>query len=112
MSPRTSACTAVDLFEPVDGGDVRMIERGENLRFAREARQEITVEGEQLEPDKVDWLAIHCPSAKRLLARAFVVAPATARSQRGDRRPQRGGCRHIRDHPVRIEVVLSRDTLM
>ena len=39
----TSARDAVRLFEAVDAGDVRMVQRRERLRFALEAREPIGV---------------------------------------------------------------------
>ena len=42
---------AVRLFEAVDSGDVRVIERGEQLRFALEPRQAVRIECEQLGQD-------------------------------------------------------------
>ena len=38
---------AARLFEAVDRGDVRVIERGEHLRFAREPRQAVRIDGER-----------------------------------------------------------------
>jgi len=43
--------TALGLFESIDGGDVRMIERGENVRFPFEALQPIGVRGERRRQD-------------------------------------------------------------
>jgi hypothetical protein len=42
---------AVRLFEAVDRGDVRVVERGEHLRFPLEARQAIRVQREGLGQD-------------------------------------------------------------
>ncbi len=39
------------VFEAVDLGDVRMIERGEDLRFAMKAREPIRVAGERIRQD-------------------------------------------------------------
>src|SRR5262249_17508979 len=36
------------IFKPVDGRDVRMVERGEYLRFALEARKTIGIRGERI----------------------------------------------------------------
>jgi hypothetical protein len=36
------------LFEPIDRGDVRMVERGENLRFTSEPCQAISVSRERV----------------------------------------------------------------
>ena len=46
------------LFEPVDGSDVRMIQRGERLRFARESRQALPVMRERLGQDLDRHVAI------------------------------------------------------
>ena len=40
-----------ELFEAVDGGDARVVEGGERLRFAREACESIGIAGEQLRQD-------------------------------------------------------------
>ena len=37
-----------DFFEPVDVRDIGMVERGQHLRFALEARQPLRVVGEQI----------------------------------------------------------------
>jgi len=39
------------LFEPVDGGNVRVIQRGQRLRFARQARQAVRIVGEDVGQD-------------------------------------------------------------
>jgi hypothetical protein len=36
------------LLQPIDGGDVRMVQRGEHLGLALEAAQAVRIEGEQL----------------------------------------------------------------
>ena len=46
-SSSTSARDAVGFFEAVDGADVRMIQRGEQSRFALEAREPVGVRREQ-----------------------------------------------------------------
>ena len=42
---------AVSLLEPVDGADVRMIQRGEHPRFALEAREAIGIAREHTRQD-------------------------------------------------------------
>ena len=46
-SPSTSSITSASPSDPVDLSDVRMIERGQGLRFAREAHQAVRVAGER-----------------------------------------------------------------
>ena len=46
-SSMTSAGHAVGLFEAVDGRDVRMVQRGEDLRFALEPCEALRVGGER-----------------------------------------------------------------
>ena len=54
-SPSTSSITSAvmpaHLFEPVDGGDVRMIQRGEDFGFALKTREPIVVSGERWRQD-------------------------------------------------------------
>ncbi len=69
-SPSTSSITsardAAALFEPVDAGDVRMIERRERLRFALEARQPIGVLRERLRQDLDRDVAIELRVARAI----------------------------------------------
>jgi len=46
-----TAAAAFELLEPVDAGDVRVTERGEELRFALEARDALTVGDEGFRND-------------------------------------------------------------
>ena len=46
------------LFEPVDGGDVRMIQRGKRLRFTRESRQAVRIVRKRLRQDLDRHVAI------------------------------------------------------
>ena len=41
----TSAVTPRALLEPVDGGNVRMVQRGEDFRFALKAREPVAIRG-------------------------------------------------------------------
>ena len=50
-SSRTSAASSICVFEAVDGGDVGMIQRREELRFALEAGQPIGIAGEEVGQD-------------------------------------------------------------
>ena len=43
----TSATTSIALVEPVDAGDVRMVQRREHFRFALKPREPIVVSGER-----------------------------------------------------------------
>ena len=47
----TSAVTPSRFFEPVDGGDVRMIQRGEDFRFALKARQPVRISRQRRRQD-------------------------------------------------------------
>ena len=50
--------TPLRLFEPVDGGDVRMVQRGEDFRFALKTREPIRVRRERGRQDLDRDLAI------------------------------------------------------
>ena len=50
-SSSTSARHAVRVLEPVDGADVRMIERGEHLRFALKPREPLGIGRERVGQD-------------------------------------------------------------
>ena len=69
---------AVRLFEAVDRADVRVIERGEQLRFAREPRQAVRIEREPLGQHLQGDVAIQLR-----VARAIHLAHG-ARTKRGD----------------------------
>ena len=86
----TSAVDAVGFFEPVDAGDVRMIQRGEHFRFALEARESIGITGQRRRQDLDRDLAlqprvgrpIHLPHAALAdLGGDFVDAEARAGSE-------------------------------
>ena len=66
-------------FEAVDGGDVRMIQRGQRLRFARESRQAIRIVRERLGQDLDRDVAIQLR-----IARAIDLAHAPFADLRGD----------------------------
>jgi hypothetical protein len=44
--PQIQRQPAIRFFEAVDRRDIRMVERGEDLRFAPEAREPVDIEGE------------------------------------------------------------------
>ena len=67
------------ILESVDGGDVRVIERRQHLRFAREARQPLGIGGERLRQDLERDLAI-----EPRVARAVHLAHAACTEQRHD----------------------------
>ena len=78
---------AVGFFEPVNVGDVRMVERGERLRFAGEAPEPIRIGGEGFRQDLQRDVAIeprvaravdlaHSTGAKR--SKDFIRANASA----------------------------------
>ena len=79
------------LLDAVDGGDVGMIQRGEDLGFALEARQPIGVVRERFGQDLDRDVAIQLR-----VARAIDLAhPACADAARGFRR-RRGACPRTR----------------
>ena len=68
---------SIGFFEAVNRRDVRMIERGEDLRFALEAREPLLIEGEAVGQDLERDVAL-----ERRVARAIDLAH-TARAERG-----------------------------
>ena len=70
---------AIRFFESVNRGDVGMIERREDLRFAFEAREAIGIEGEQLGQDFEGDVAIQLG-----VARAIHLAHSAAAERRED----------------------------
>ena len=70
---------AAGVLEPVDGPDVRMIERGEQSRFALEARRAIGVRGERRRQNLQRDVAL-----KLGIARAIDLAHAAGSEQRDD----------------------------
>ena len=82
-SPSTSSITsardAAGLFEAVDGGDVRMVQRRERLRFALEPREAIGIAGERVRQDLDRDVAIQLR-----VARAVDLAHAAFADRRDD----------------------------
>ena len=70
---------AVGVFQPVDSRDVRMIQRGEDLRFALEPRHSFTVQRERVGQDLDGDVAIE-PRVARLVD----LAHATRAERRQD----------------------------
>ena len=66
-------------FEPVDGGDVRMIQRGQRLGFALEARQALGIVRERLGQDLDRDVAVQLR-----IARAIDLSHAPFADRRGD----------------------------
>ena len=57
---------AVGFFEAVDGGDVRMVQRREHLRFAAEPREPIGIVGERVGQDLDRDVAIQLRVARAI----------------------------------------------
>ena len=89
----TRARSAADLLEAVDRGDVRMVERREQLRLAPEAGEAFGIGSEELGQDLQRDVA-----AELRVARAIDLAHAAGAEQGGDpvrAEPSTGGQRHV-----------------
>ena len=76
------------VLEPVDRADVRMVQRGEHLRFALEAREAIRIARERVGQDLQRDVAIQLR-----IARAIHLAHAAGAKGRRGFRTGRGACR-------------------
>jgi len=65
---------ALALFESVDGGDIRMIQRGEDPGFASESRQSLRIARERLRQDLDRHITIELP-VPRPIDLAHTAAP-------------------------------------